>query len=447
MASPTDKKKSARKASSRSSSAKKAPGKAKKAAKKTSKKAAGVKAAAKKAQKKKAPVKKAAKKTAAKKAAAKKAAAKKPAKKKAAPKKAARKTLPRKKAAAAKKPARKKAAAKPAPVVAAEPAPDVVVVHPHSTIDGAEPHVAATPGALIAVHSAKYEVTPPDRIVEPVYPDELLTQLSAEYDETHLTLMVRDPQWIFLYWEISRADREMLGLAPEGFIDSLVVRLHDVTGVEDFNGLNATRWYEIPITGGAISWYVNLPDVDREWCAELGILNEQGEFIQICRSNKVRTPRNFIVEEMDAEWMTVSEELRQIIAHSADVTVSGSAQMGSEKAIRQISRRLRLALESREGASAMLSGSLRVRPFRVKIKGEGERGLPLSVRTELIVSGSTDPQATLTVAGDAIDLRPDGSFTLRFELPDGEQVIPVRAESPDGEIAQEITPVVHKETR
>jgi len=69
------------------------------------------------------------------------------------------------------------------------------------------------------------------------------------------------------------------------------------------------------------------------------------------------------------------------------------------------------------------------------------------VRTELIVSGSTDPQARLTVAGDTVDLRPDGSFTLRFELPDGRQVLPVRAETPDGELSREITPVVQKETR
>ncbi len=43
-----------------------------------------------------------------------------------------------------------------------------------------------------------------------------------------------------------------------------------------------------------------------------------------------------------------------------------------------------------------------------------------NINAELIVYGATEPDATVTVDGQRIALRPDGSFTLRFALPDGE---------------------------
>jgi len=69
------------------------------------------------------------------------------------------------------------------------------------------------------------------------------------------------------------------------------------------------------------------------------------------------------------------------------------------------------------------------------------------VNTELIVYGATEPDAKVTVQGREIKLNKDGTFSLRFALPDGKQIIPVRAESNDGVDVRVITPVVKKETR
>ena len=69
------------------------------------------------------------------------------------------------------------------------------------------------------------------------------------------------------------------------------------------------------------------------------------------------------------------------------------------------------------------------------------------VNTELIVYGATEPDAKVTVSGKEIALRPDGTFSLRFSLPDGKQIIPVKAVSADSLDERVITPVVTKETR
>ena len=50
-------------------------------------------------------------------------------------------------------------------------------------------------------------------------------------------------------------------------------------------------------------------------------------------------------------------------------------------------------------------------------------------------------------AADALyDLRPDGTFTLRFQLPDGVQELPCVALSADGISERTITPVVRRQT-
>jgi hypothetical protein len=78
---------------------------------------------------------------------------------------------------------------------------------------------------------------------------------------------------------------------------------------------------------------------------------------------------------------------------------------------------------------------------------EKERGFWFWVNTELIVYGATEPDASVTFQGKPIPLRPDGTFTLRFALPDGVQVMPIRAVSADREEERTITPIVSRETK
>src|SRR5260370_20835976 len=51
---------------------------------------------------------------------------------------------------------------------------------------------------------------------------------------------------------------------------------------------------------------------------------------------------------------------------------------------------------------------------------------------ELIVYGATEPSARVTLQGEPVKLRRDGTFTMRFSLPDSRQIIPAVALSADG---------------
>jgi uncharacterized protein len=64
----------------------------------------------------------------------------------------------------------------------------------------------------------------------------------------------------------------------------------------------------------------------------------------------------------------------------------------------------------------------------------------------VIVYGATEPDAAVTFQGRPVQLRPDGTFSFRFSLPDGKFVFDARAVSADGLEERVITPTVQRTT-
>jgi len=62
---------------------------------------------------------------------------------------------------------------------------------------------------------------------------------------------------------------------------------------------------------------------------------------------------------------------------------------------------------------------------------ERPKGFWFNVNAELIIYGATEPNAKVAIGGRDIQLRPDGSFSFRFALPDGHYELPVTAISAD----------------
>ena len=62
----------------------------------------------------------------------------------------------------------------------------------------------------------------------------------------------------------------------------------------------------------------------------------------------------------------------------------------------------------------------------------GRQGFWFNVNAELVIYGSTERDATVTIGGRLIKLRSDGSFSYRFALPDGCYELPAQAVSARG---------------
>ena len=75
------------------------------------------------------------------------------------------------------------------------------------------------------------------------------------------------------------------------------------------------------------------------------------------------------------------------------------------------------------------------------------RDFHFQIDAELIVYGTTEPTARVTLQGEPVQLRPDGTFTVRFSLPDSRQIIPAVASSADGIEERTIVLAVERNTK
>jgi uncharacterized protein len=252
-----------------------------------------------------------------------------------------------------------------------------------------------------------------------------------------IVAMVRDPWWIHTYWEITQDTWDSLkSRLRESFSSAkLVLRVYDVTNVI-FNGKNAHRFFDVEMGYGANSWYIDTGGPGRSWCIDIGLRLANGEFILIARSNIVSTPLDGPSWVTDEEWMIPEEMFARL--YGMGFGFGRSSPLG-----KVWQERMRRALFS----GILASPGMASMASPVKKEVPKQRKFWMWVNTELIVYGATEPDARVTVQGKPITLRPDGTFSLRFALPDGKQVIPVEGTSSDEIDTITITPIVEKDTK
>ena len=290
------------------------------------------------------------------------------------------------------------------------------------------------------MESSKYQLQQPTDQEKPPLPQPA-HDLAEEYGDTRLILLPRDPEWMFAYWEINQQIRNALEIPRHEHDRRMVIRAYDITGLEEFTGVNAHNQFDIEINDYASSWYVRTGLPNRSWCADLGLLNEKEECIQITRSNTICSPANDTSEFQQEHWMSPGEEVERALDLPASIRreLSRSEELGQRQA-------QRLASESLQASGAASeqrfpgSSELARKPF------PQQREFWLMVDTELIVYGATEPTAKVTIQGREAQVQPDGTFSARFALPNGQQTIPIEAVAQDGEQSRRIVSTVKKKT-
>ncbi len=127
----------------------------------------------------------------------------------------------------------------------------------------------------------------------------------AAYGKDRLVLLVKDPWWVYAYWEVTpQNERQVLEkmAAQKNGKGQRVLRLHQKTGGRNF--------FDIEVGFFSDSWFIDVGVSDQEWAAEIGIRSSDGHFFSFIRSNTVRTPRYGVCEEIDPDW-TLPEPLWQ----------------------------------------------------------------------------------------------------------------------------------------
>ena len=270
-------------------------------------------------------------------------------------------------------------------------------------------------------------VVPGPKIEKRVF-QEMPRELPENYGDNQIYLIVRDPYWIYSYWEIQE-DHQRQHLAElGGSWDSVVsvLRVYDITDDKKSPSVS-----DIALQNMVKCWYLNTQP-NHSYYVELGLLHKDGRFVCLVQSNFVTTPRSGMSEIIDDQWMSIDFDKMYAL--------SGGFQVGksSEELRKLMEERFRNAITSGSGAGAVSSLS-----SPVKIK---QRGFHFWLECELIIYGGTEPDAKVTMQGRPVQLRPDGTFTLRYGLPDGKFVFDCHAESSDGIEERVITPIIGRNT-
>jgi hypothetical protein len=226
-----------------------------------------------------------------------------------------------------------------------------------------------------------------------------------------------DPCWVHVRWTLSRdtLNRAEAALGVQWHHSVPVLRVLDVTG--DEAGMSPqTRVGDVEIHGDVDHWYLPVDPAPRRYRVQIGYRAPTGLFFVMAQSNRVQTPRPG--------------------AHSLQARLrKGTQRTGN-------SPESALDLEKRPSYDLRALPTSKLPLPRVPSNGnalepggsEVPAGPPVELRlhAELILHGSTDPQVELKLLGERVPVSRDGTFSQRFTLPDGRQVIDAVATTRNG---------------
>lgn len=309
----------------------------------------------------------------------------------------------------------------------------------------AKPPVAEkTPAPLNGTHKAKpakpaekshtRPVPAPLKVIEtPIPADKDLSVKSKNPVKDRIFLMVPDPHWLHAHWELTlqSVQRAEASLGQDWHGAKPIIRLFDVTS-QDTTSTSEALVRDIVIRGGCSHWYIDIPQPPRSYRADIGYLSRRGEFKVLARSNVVTPPKSGASESLDEGWQADVDDMtaERLLAMSTGFESTDGPPQLRELFDEQIKR---TGKDSVFGTGAVLPEKLKKFDF--------------TIDAELIVTGRTDPSAHVTLQNEPVKLRPDGSFTMRYALTDGRQILPAVAESADGMEERTIVLAIERNTK
>lgn len=222
---------------------------------------------------------------------------------------------------------------------------------PHrGTLTTARPAVGAPPTGSIAPGTLPPLTTSlPGISAASAPPVTASPSLPPRYGVTTLVLLIRDPWWLYAYWEVTQ-DRastvQRMMNAEERAHAATVLRLYDVTGAPD-DLARAHRTLDVVLTHDVDNWFIDTGEANRTWVAELGYRTASGRWVTLVRSNVVTTPRAGPSDQFDEAWMTTDEAYWKLLG-----VVYGLGFGTSSFEIRQLlERRFRDVMSSARGSA------------------------------------------------------------------------------------------------
>jgi uncharacterized protein len=269
------------------------------------------------------------------------------------------------------------------------------------------------------IAKAKSEKAKTPKVVEPVIAadKDLSTKSSKAISKDRIFLMVPDPHWLHVHWELTMQSiqRAEAALGQEWYGAKPIIRLFDVTS-QDTTSTAESQLRDIPIHGGCSHWYIDIPQPPRSYRADIGYITRRGHFHPLCRSNVVTPPKAGASENLEENWAADIDDraAERLLAMSTGFESPNGPSQLRELFDEQVKRTSKDAVLGSGAAPEKL------------------RKFGFEINAELIVTGRTDSTATVTLQNEPVKIRTDGTFTMRYTLTDGRMILPAVATSSDG---------------
>jgi len=286
--------------------------------------------------------------------------------------------------------------------------------------------------------------------------DEGLPELPGGYGKSRIVMMPRDPEWSYVYWDVPNEHKEEL--RRQGG-QQLVLRLYDVTDV-DLDVQSPHSVQEYPVDELAREWYVPIPVSDRDYLCEIGYRCPDGAWLMLARSASVHTPPVYPSDWIEDHFIEVNWE-EQLEAIPEQELALPETKGDQERKQRRDDRNWQIYEEIFEMSDPLegerLGGSfynsrqpqfgmssyvfpsgagLWAVPGRTGQMEGTQKQFPPSFALvgdkELLISGATEPQATVVVGKQLIETEADGTFQCQVTFSEGVVEYPIVAYASDG---------------
>jgi hypothetical protein len=341
-----------------------------------------------------------------------------------------------------------------------------------------------------AVEASKFELGQDDKFGAPLTSvDEKLGDLPGGYGDSRITLMPRDPQWAYAYWDIPNEHKE--DMRRQGG-QQLALRLYDVTDL-DWQTQSPHSVQEYLCDELAREWYLPIPVSDRDYALDIGYRTFDGRWLALARSTPIRIPPVYPSDWVEDVFVTVNwdEDLQgktvyQLVPPHKRSVGAPNAIYDQVFDLAQGAEAMRMA-GSLYGSMQHIPGSMapeQALSSYVFPSGVGMWAVPtmsginmsgvgmglghgygvssaefmaseapirprqfwLVADAELIIYGATEPDATVTIGDRQIKLNPDGTFRFQMSFQDGLIDYPIKAVAVDGEQTRNIQMKFTRET-
>ena len=275
-------------------------------------------------------------------------------------------------------------------------------------------------------------------------PDE--AALPEAYGTGKLLLAARDPHWLYAHWDLTpQQQRRYNALSADRH---LVVRVFP-------GAVGGQPVREVHVHPESRHWFIHTDRAETRYVAELGYYRPGRQWVTIATSAPAVTPPDTVSTDQTVRFATIPAQVRltQLAALAkqgvqADLPPSDAAR---ERALAELvglhlvrqdwGSSVEVAELARGGgelgiSAAPLGGEAENVSSPMAAAEQPSKGFWFSLNAELVIYGATKPDASVTVGGRPISLRPDGTFSCRFSLPDGDHTVTVSAMSAEGELRQ-----------